>query len=233
MPETIGLSVDSATSAPPAGAGPFKLTVPVEEVPPVTLAGLTETAESTGGLIVRVVFWVPLKLPVMVAEVTAPTALVFTENVAVVSPAATVTLAGTVAAALPLDSATTAPLAGAGPFRVTVPVEDSPPVTLAGLTETAASAGGLIVRGVFCVPFTLPVMVAEVTAPTALVFTENVAVVSPAATVTLAGSVAAALLLDSATSAPPAGAGPLKVTVPVEDSPPATLAGLTETAASA
>jgi hypothetical protein len=36
------------------------LTVPVEELPPITLAGLTETAESTGGLIVSVVFCVPL-----------------------------------------------------------------------------------------------------------------------------------------------------------------------------
>src|SRR3990170_2305020 len=116
--------------------------------------------------------------------------MVLTGKLAVVAPAATVTLAGSVAAALLLDSATSAPPAGAGPFKLTVPVEDSPPVTLAGLTETAASAGGLIVRAGFCVPLKLAVIKAEVTAPTALVFTENVAVVSPAATVTLAGSVA-------------------------------------------
>src|SRR5437588_118920 len=60
------------------------------------------------------------------------------------------------------------------------------------------------------------------------VLTVNVALVAPAATVTLEGTVAAAvLLLESATCAPPAGAAPLNVTVPVEDCvPPITLVGL-------
>src|SRR5262249_59909886 len=49
----------------------------------------------------------------------------------------------------------------------------------------------------------------------------------PAATVTFEGvSATAALLLDSKTCAPPAGAGPLSVTVPADDcAPPVTLAG--------
>src|SRR6266403_6413110 len=69
-------------------------------------------------------------------------------------------------------------------------------------------------------------MVTFVDAATALVPTANVAVVAPAATVTLEGTVAAAvLLLESATVAPPAGAGPLSVTVPVEEFPPTTLVG--------
>src|SRR5579871_218523 len=73
-------------------------------------------------------------------------------------------------------------------------------------------------------------MVAAVTVPTALVVTVNVAVVAPAATVTLAGTCAAeVLLLDSATLAPPVGAAPLSVTVPVDELPPVTLVGLTDT----
>ena len=63
---------------------------------------------------------------------------------------------------------------------------------------------------------------------TGLVVTANVALVAPTATVTLAGTVAANVLsLDNDTTAPPAGAGPLSVTVPVEGLPPTTLEGFT------
>src|SRR5438132_5299857 len=61
---------------------------------------------------------------------------------------------------------------------------------------------------------------------TAVVLIVKVAVVLAAGTVTLEGTLAAALLLESATCAPPAGAGPLSVTVPVDDCvPPVTLVG--------
>jgi hypothetical protein len=69
-------------------------------------------------------------------------------------------------------------------------------------------------------------MAAVVTAATALVLTMKVAVVAPAATVTLEGALAAPLSLKIATCAPPAGAGPVSVTVLVEDcAPPMTLVG--------
>jgi len=85
-----------------------------------------------------------------VADVDAVTDVVVTVNVAVVAPAGTVTLAG-VAAALELsESDTAAPPAGAAALSVTVPVDELPPTTVDGLSETAESAGpvapcGLIV----------------------------------------------------------------------------------------
>src|SRR5450631_2761041 len=73
----------------------------------------------------------------MVSAVVVATGLVVTVKVAVVVFANTVTLAGTCAAdGLVLNSVTTAPPAGAGPLRVTVPVEVLPPMTEAGLRTT-------------------------------------------------------------------------------------------------
>jgi len=54
----------------------------------------------------------------------------------------------------------------------------------------------------------------------------KLAFAAPAGTVTLAGTVAIAmLLLESVTVAPPVGAAPLRVTVPVEAVPQGTLVG--------
>jgi hypothetical protein len=77
------------------------------------------------------------------------------------------------------------------------------------------------------------VIVAVVAAETLLVVIVNVAVVAFAATVTDAGTEAEVLSLDSVTTAPPAGAAALSVTVPVLLVPPVTLVGLTETVDSA
>ena len=72
-------------------------------------------------------------------------------------------------------------------------------------------------------------MMTGVDAATALVLTGKVALGAPAATVTLDGALATVvLLLESVTCAPPDGAGPLNVTVPVEELPPVTLAGFSE-----
>ena len=135
---TVVLLLDRVTAAPPVGAGPVKVTVPVEDEPPPTLAGFRVTEESAEGFTVSVaVLFVLFKLPVMVTVAVLATGLVLTVNVAVVAPAATVTLAGTCAAAvLLLDNVTTAPPVGAALLRVTVPVDEDPPMTLVGFKVT-------------------------------------------------------------------------------------------------
>ena len=103
-----------------------------------------------------------------------PTATVVTVNVALVAPAATVTLVGTVATdVLLLLSVTTAPPVGAALLNVTVPVEELPPVTLVGfrLTPERAAPGAVTVRFAEAVPLYVPEMLTEVVVPTATVVT--------------------------------------------------------------
>jgi hypothetical protein len=69
----------------------------------------------------------------MVTEVEAKTGTVVTVKVFEAVPAATITLAGTVATAvLELLRVTVAPPVGAYPFNVTVPVDGLPPTTETG-----------------------------------------------------------------------------------------------------
>jgi hypothetical protein len=89
-----------------------------------------------------------------VTDALDATAEVVIVNVALVAPAATVTLAGTWAAVvLLLVRVTTAPPDGAGPVKVTVPVDEVPPITELGLRLTEVSAAAVTVRvAVFVTP---------------------------------------------------------------------------------
>jgi hypothetical protein len=235
------LVLAKVTTAPFAGAAPFNVTVPVElAAPPTTAVGFSTTdvtAVAAGETVSGAVAFVALNVAVIVGVTAAATALVVTVNCAVVAPANTVTLTGTAAAAaLVLAKVTTAPFAGAGPFNVTVPVElAAPPITAVGFSTTdvtavAGGTGGFTVNVAAAVPFNADeaVIVTMVCAATARLVTGKVAVVAFASTVTGPVTVAAdGVPLIRVTEIPPAGAGPLRVTVPVTGAaPPTTVGGL-------
>jgi hypothetical protein len=159
-------------------------------------------------------------------ENVPPTARVFTVNVAVVWPAGTVTLAGTVTGSL-LDRETTVPAAGAGEDRMIVPVTGLPPTTL-GALKVNPSAGGAVAVTVIVVLAWLPLIDAAMVAePAATPVTVKLADVEPAATFTDAGTAATpALLLDRETVEPVVA---LSVTDPCAVPPGAMLVGLTDT----
>ena len=87
---------------------------------------------------------VPARVAVMVTGFCPPPSCpvrVVTVKVAVVCPAATVTVAGTLAfLASLLVSVMVKPPAGAGPLRVTVPVEGAGAVTLVGFNASDVRA---------------------------------------------------------------------------------------------
>ena len=205
--------------------------MPVEEPPPVSVLGLNVSEVNEAGFTVNVVVFVAPSMAVSVTKVCAATPLVMIVKLVLVEPAGTVTLAGTCATeVLLLCSVTVAPPADAAPLRVTVPVELVPPTTVFGVLLNVERTGAVTVRFAFFV--TVP-YVAEITTvvfeTTGVVVTVNVAEVLPAAIVTVpvAGTWATdVLLLCNVITAPPAGAAPFRVTVPVEFFPPTSVAGL-------
>ena len=138
---------------------------------------------------------------------------------ALVAPAGMVILLGTLARLELLRNCTTAPPAGAGPLRVTVPVAVLPPHTVVGLivSDWSVTLGeGLTVRvAVRETPPAEAVIVTLVALETAFVLTVKFAPVAPAGTITVLGTAATlGLLLLRFTTNPPDGAGAVRVTVP-------------------
>lgn len=144
-------------------------------------------------------------------------------NVALVAPAGTVTFEGTIAGLAP-DNCTTAPLAGAGPLRVTVPVEDEPAATVAGFSVsdvTPTVTPGLMVMPVLAVELpNAAVIVAGVVVVTGNAPKEKSPELEPADTRTFGGRLTAGLFADSVMSTCPAGAGPVRLTKPTPPWPP-------------
>ena len=134
--------------------------------------------------------------PLIGTDMSALTAAVETENAALVAPAGTVTLTGTVAALVfELKSSTTAPPAGAALLSVTVPVDELPPVTRDGLraTEmiggTGAAGGPTVSARLFALaPYVAVTDTGIVAVADLFVMNVNVLVVEPVETTTLVGS---------------------------------------------
>jgi len=221
------------TTTPPVGAGPFNVTVPTDDRPPTTVVGVNAKPLSAGGMTVRPA--VTDKVPtaaVMAIEDDAVTAVVLMVNAAEVEPAATVTVAGGIAAELFEVRVTIVPPVGEGLVKVMVPVAEVPPTTDVGEIIKLLGADGVIVK----VPdadelLDWAVMIAEVCVLTARVFTVNVALIAPPGTVTVEGTTAPGLLEDRLKTNPLEGAGFDSVTVPVDTAPPGTEAGFRATLA--
>ena len=117
-------------------------------------------------------------------------------KVAVVEPASTVTEIGVVRSTLLLDSATTAPPAGAALESVTVQVVPPPDPRMVGLHANADTSTGAtrLTVALWDWPFNLAITVAFRSVGKVRVVALNVAEVDPAATVMLAGVLSVTLL---------------------------------------
>jgi hypothetical protein len=126
---------------------------------------------------------------VIVTETDDDTAFVVIWNVARLAPLGTRTLTGTCAAlVLLLLRVTVAPLAGASPVNITVPVELLPPVTDDGFAVTDDNAAAFTVTVAVRVTPNVPEIVTDVLVETGVVVIVKFEVVEPADTVTVAGT---------------------------------------------
>src|SRR4051794_15376232 len=127
-------------TAPPAGAGPLNVRMACVVTPPGSVETSSARSTSAAGKMASAAARVsPPDVAEITTGVTAATLRVVTSKVADIAAAATVTLAGTVAAGLSLASVTTLPPAGAGSLRRTVPSDDVLPVTAPGARTTPVS----------------------------------------------------------------------------------------------
>src|SRR5437773_2144961 len=147
---------------------------------------------------------------VIVTEVTAVTDKVEKSNAALVAPARTVTVGGTVAASgLLLESATVTSAKGGLLNNVTIPTPRNATAIKSSVRELIITGGGgkTVSSAVLVTPPKDAEIVTVVETVTGTVVTEAPAVVNPAERMTLAGTVATAgLLLERVITASAEGA---------------------------
>ncbi len=171
---TFALLLIKVIIKPARGAGPFRVTVPTEPLPPTTGLGLNVMDVMTAGLTVKLPLAKLLpRLAITVTIVGVATPIVIAVNVCDVDPAAIVTAAGTVTDGSPLLKETVNPPAGAAAPMVTVPVELVPPVTAAGAKLRPVTASTVTVPMTEVVPV-MAVTVTGVGLPAGPAVTTNV-----------------------------------------------------------
>jgi hypothetical protein len=156
------------------------------------------------------------------------TGTVVTGNVAVVAPAAIVTVAGTLTLPLTDRRSITMPPAGAGFVTVSVATELFPPTTLDGANVMLFGATRLTSNvDEIPAPSASAEMATAMSLPTIRVCIGNVADVAPAGTVTVAGTTTLELEEERLTTCPPTPALLARATVPTPASPPMMVDGET------
>jgi hypothetical protein len=183
-------------------------------VPPVVIeefAGVTANAVKVAvGVTVTVSVVETTRVAVKVTVCVVATVPAVVLKVVEFVVAGTVTDAGTGSAVALLEpSVTVLPPAGAGWFRVTVQIVDTPMVMLSGLQTSEPTLGplGVTVTVAVVLPPSVAVRVTVCEVATVPAVGVNVVEVAAAGTVTDAGTGNAAVLFEpSATVAPPAGA---------------------------
>jgi hypothetical protein len=198
-----------------------------EEVLAVQL-NATEWDTTVGVRLIVVVLLSPFRLAVMVAVWLALTVPAVATNVPLLAPLI-VTLAGTLSVLTLLDRLIVKALVAAL-VSVTVHVDVCALASVVGEQLTVETCAGAVrpKENVCEVPLALAVSTAVWSAVIVPAVAVNVNVVAPEAAVTLAGTVALALLLDSAMARPPLGAAPLSVPVQAEVPGAFTLDGVQE-----
>jgi hypothetical protein len=196
------------------------LNVSDERVPPLLPPPVIVSVASTDPV------FTPAEMIAVAGDVAGCVVVMVT--VPLVLPAGMMMLAVTEAAALLLVKVTAWPPEGAGLFSVTVPCEELPPTTLVGLSVNEemvmAGCGGVRVRVACCeAPPTVTVITTLVFDVTGCVVMAKEVVVLVSVMASLGGTLAKPLLLESVTTTPPVGAGPVRFTVPCELKPPVTL----------
>jgi len=192
----LALLSDSVTRVPPAGAAPFKVMVQVVETPDEREVGIQAKALiCTGAAVVLMMTVVDREIEFAATEtmtfVVADTAPAEAAKVAVVLPAATVTEAGTVRAALLSEMATGSPPDGAALLRVRVhvPLELGRRVDGEQLKVEGTASAMRLREALAVVPLRLALSTAALSVDTRVIDAVKLAVEAPAGTVTEAGSV--------------------------------------------